>query len=148
MWDNHVHVGFGHLHAFLWGADVAGRVQTNLSCPGDHFDFSGKAQSHRLEVAANISIEPRYSRIVDNAGKSDFAELLEKTAHISRRIGAAYASDNRCLVDGRKYVILAELQYNLVGVSVWHQAADRRQAVQAKLSAIVNDDQVDAAKLL
>ena len=88
MWDNHVHVGFGHLHAFLRGADVADRVQPKLSRAGDHFDFSGEAQSHQLEVVAYVSIEPRYSRIVDDAGKSGFAELLKKTAHISRRIGA------------------------------------------------------------
>jgi hypothetical protein len=44
-------------------------------------------------------------------------------------------------------MILAKFQHDLVRIAVRHQAADRRQAVHAKLAAIVNDDQVDSAKL-
>jgi hypothetical protein len=75
-------------------------------------------------------------------------EPFKKGVHISRGIGAAYPGYHWCLLYGWKHMILSEFQHNVVGISVRHQSADRRQAVHTKLAAIVNDDQVDAAKLL
>src|SRR5208282_4893516 len=147
MRNDQVYARSGHLGAFLGGADIAGCIQANLSSRRDHFDFAGEAQSNRLKVTANISVEPRYGRIVNDTRKSDLAELLKKAAHISRRIGAAYPGHHRRLLYGWKHMILSKFQHNLVSISVRHQAADGRQAVHPKLAAIVNDDQVDSAKL-
>ena len=73
--------------------------------------------------------------------------MLKKTTHVYSRISAAYAGQNRRFLDGGKHVIPAELQHNLVGVSVRHQAADGRQTVHAKLATIVYDDQINSAEL-
>src|SRR5208283_4879345 len=86
MRNDQVYARLSHLGAFLGGADIAGCIQANLSSCSNHFDFAGEAQSNRLKVTANISVEPRYSWIVDDTRKSDLAELLKKAVHISRRI--------------------------------------------------------------
>src|SRR5271157_5141446 len=140
MRNDQVYARLGHLGAFLSGTDIAGCIETNLSSHGDHFDFASEAQSNRLKVMADTAVEPRNGWIVDDTGESDLAKLLKIAVHISRRIGAADPGKHRRILHGWNHMVLTKIQHNLVGVSVRHQSADRRQAVQTKLAAIVNDD--------
>src|SRR5664280_3015760 len=122
MRNNQVYARLRHLDAFLWSANIAGRIEANVSSRCDHFNFTGEAQSNRLEVTANVAVEPTYGGVIDHPGKPGLPQLDKKLAHIPRRIGTAHSSQNGGFLCGRKDMVLAKFQHDFVSIPVRHQA--------------------------
>ena len=82
-----------------------------------------------------------------HAGEAERLDLVEKGVHPPERIGAVDPGQHRRALDDRQH-LARHLDHDGIGVAVGEQAGERAAARHAITAGIIDDDKVDAARLL
>ena len=145
--DHDVGAGLRHRRRVVL-AEHVGRGQQVLGAGlGDHVDLEAVAHAGLLEVRPEDAVDQADRREVLHAGEAHRLQLVEEDVHEAERVGAVDAGEHRRAPDHRQH-LGRHLDHDRVGVAVGEQAGERAAAGHAVAAGVVDDDEVDAARLL
>ena len=145
--DDEVGTRAGHALGLGRIEDVGRRQQIQLAGEPDDVDFELVAHAGFLEGLAHVAIEETDRREVLNAGEAQRPKLFEEESGDDERIGPVDAGEDRCLLDDREHLV-GHLLDDLVGVPVREETRGASAAGHPVAPRVVDDQQVDAARLL
>ena len=82
-----------------------------------------------------------------HAGEAERLDLVEKGVHPPERIGAVDPGQHRRALDDRQH-LARHFDDDRIGVAIRQEAGERAAACHAIAAGIIDDDEVDAARLL
>ena len=114
---------------------------------GDHLDLERVGHACLFEIGAHDPVDQSDRRKILHAREAETLEVVEKRIEQAKGIGAVDAGENRRVLDDRQH-FLRHVPHDLVGVAVGEHASERASPRHAVAAGIVDDDEVDAARLL
>src|SRR5690606_13568341 len=114
---------------------------------GDQLHFESVAHARLLQIRPEDAVDqPDGGKILD-AGEAHRLQIVEEAVRQHEGIRAVVAGEHRRVLDHREH-LPGHLHDDVVGIAVGHEARQRSAARHAVAPGIVDDDQVDAARLL
>ena len=98
------------------------------------------------KALAHVAVEEADGREVLDAGEAQRAQLLEEQLRDDERVGAVDAGEHRRVLHDREDLV-GHLLDDLVGVAVGEEARRAAAAGHAIAAGVVDDEEVDAARL-
>ena len=147
MADDHVRARLRHRLRVVDGKDIRRRQHVLGASKGDHFDLERVGHAGLFEIGAHDPVDQSDGRKVLHARKAETLEVVEKRIEEAKRIGAVDAGEHRRLLDHRQH-FMRHVAHDLVGVAIGEHAGEGAAPRHAVATGIVDDDEVDAARLL
>ena len=138
--------GLGHRAGLVHIVDIRASQQVHRVRHGDHGDFLVVAHARLFQALAERAVDQADGREVLHPGEAGVADLHEEPLHDPERVGPADAREHRRVLDDGQD-LAGHLHDDRVGVAVGHQPGQAPPAGHPEPARVVDDDQVDPARL-
>ncbi len=145
--NDHVGPRPRHRHRFIGGKHIRRGQHVALMGFADHVDFKPIAHAGLFKVLAEHAIKQANRRKILHPGKAQRLQVIKQMIHDRKGIRAVHPRQHRRMPHDGQH-LARHFLHNVIGIAIGQQPRQRAPPRHAVAPGIIDDDEVNPARLL